>query len=76
MPGIAVMVSRRVLGEPLLALGEQLVDLPALDPVVLVVVHHRQQHVEMPEEVARRTTPRSVSPRYRLSPQSGRPHPA
>jgi hypothetical protein len=41
----------RVGRQPALAAAQQLVDLVAVDPVVLVVVEHRQEHVEMREQI-------------------------
>ena len=41
----------RVVGEPALAGAQQLVDLVGRDPVVLGVVEHRQQDVQMPQRV-------------------------
>ena len=45
----------RVRLEPALAAAQQLVDLRLLDPVVLVVVEHRQQHVEVRQQVGEPT---------------------
>jgi len=42
----------RVRGEPALAVAHQLRDLVVADPVVLVVVQHRDEHVEVREQVA------------------------
>src|SRR5262245_15642754 len=40
-------------GEPALAAAEQLLDLVVSDPVVLLGVEHRHEHVQMREEVAK-----------------------
>ncbi len=40
-----------VVGEPVTATAEQLVDLVVADPVVLVVVEHRQEHVQVLQDV-------------------------
>ncbi len=42
----------RMLGEPALALVEQLVDLAPLDEIVLLAVEHGDQHVEMRQQIA------------------------
>ena len=46
----------RMRGEPALAVAQQLLDLVVADPVVLVVVEHRDEHVEVREQVARART--------------------
>ena len=40
-----------VVGQPALARPQQLVDLVGRDPVVLGVVEHRQQHIQVPQRV-------------------------
>ena len=41
-------------GKPVAPLGEQLVDLLLTDPVVLVVIQHRQQDVEVGQQILQR----------------------
>ncbi len=48
----------RVRGQPAFPPGQQLVQLLLPDPVVLVVVEHRKQHVEVGEQVAEPAGPR------------------
>lgn len=43
----------RVVREPALAAAEQLVDLGLVDPIVLLVVEHRDQEIEVAEKVAK-----------------------
>ena len=43
-----------VRGQPALAVAQQLLDLVVADPVVLVVVEHRDQHVEVRQQLAQR----------------------
>lgn len=46
--------SFRVSGEPVATASEQLVDLVLADPVVLLPVEHRQQHVQVGERISDR----------------------
>ena len=47
--------------EPALAVAQQLLDLVVADPVVLVVVEHRDEHVEVGEQVAQAARRRAAS---------------
>ena len=44
-------LARRMVGQPGAAVGQELAGLVVADPVVLVVVEHRQQDVEVGEQV-------------------------
>ena len=73
------MISSRsgCVGQPALAGPQQLVDLVRRDPVVLGVVEHRQQHVQVVQRVGQPQRRRSASGRRSGSrPTRGAPRPA
>ena len=53
-------IARRVAVEPALAVTKQLLDFVVADPVVLLIVEHRNEHVEVRQQLAQPTLSRGA----------------
>ena len=65
------LVTRRVGFEPTLAAPKKLLDFVISNPVVLLVVQHRNQDVQMREQFAQQPRRRRVTVKIRLGPSAG-----